>query len=333
MSKNLTDISIRNLRPGAARREIRDGGARGLYLVVQPSGVKTFAVRYRLNGKPQKLTLGRWQEPVDRQRADEAAEPKIGETLSLASARKLAADTLLQTGRGRDPGAAKRRAKQEQRLAAGNTLEAIAEEYLKRECGMKRNAEGRPTFASGKLRSGPWRCAILERLVYPTLGDYPITEIKRSDVIRLLDRIEAGELKDKDSAPIRGGSTMADRTLAIIRKILNWHATRSDDFRSPIVRGMARVKPKLRPAATRPPTWSEPRLPPRPNPGKERHGSCQRPATRPRSTSSDLSAMPPWTRSRRRPSLRTANSSSAPTARIPSAASAGSKGISTTPAA
>ena len=33
---------------------------------------------------------------------------------------------------------------------------------------------------------------------------------------------------------------MADRTLAIVRKIINWHAARSDEFRSPIVRGMAR---------------------------------------------------------------------------------------------
>lgn len=39
---------------------------------------------------------------------------------------------------------------------------------------------------------------------------------------------------------------MADRTLAIIRKIMNWHASRSDEFRSPIVRGMARTKPKER---------------------------------------------------------------------------------------
>ena len=39
---------------------------------------------------------------------------------------------------------------------------------------------------------------------------------------------------------------MADRTLAIIRKIMNWHASRSDDFRSPITRGMARTKPQER---------------------------------------------------------------------------------------
>src|SRR5262249_26894177 len=31
-----------------------------------------------------------------------------------------------------------------------------------------------------------------------------------------------------------------------IRKVMNWHALRSDDFRSPIVRGMARTKPKQR---------------------------------------------------------------------------------------
>ena len=39
---------------------------------------------------------------------------------------------------------------------------------------------------------------------------------------------------------------MADQTLAILRAILNWHAKRSDDFNSPIVRGMARGKPKER---------------------------------------------------------------------------------------
>jgi integrase len=87
---------------------------------------------------------------------------------------------------------------------------------------------------------------VLERLVYKEVGDRPITDIRRSEIIRLLDRIEAGELKDKDGDPIKGGPVMADRTLAVVRKIMNWHATRSDDFRSPIVRGMARTKPKER---------------------------------------------------------------------------------------
>jgi integrase len=39
---------------------------------------------------------------------------------------------------------------------------------------------------------------------------------------------------------------MADKTLGIVRRVMNWHASRSDDFRSPIVRGMARTKPNER---------------------------------------------------------------------------------------
>jgi hypothetical protein len=76
---------------------------------------------------------------------------------------------------------------------------------------------------------------VLERLVYPSLGSRQIDDIRRSDVARLLDRI-ADE----------NGPRMADTTLAFIRRIMNWHASRSDDFRSPIVRGMARTKPSQR---------------------------------------------------------------------------------------
>ena len=55
--KKLTDIAIHNLKPQAGRYEIPDPGASGLYVIVQPSGHKSFAVRYRLGGRPQKLTL------------------------------------------------------------------------------------------------------------------------------------------------------------------------------------------------------------------------------------------------------------------------------------
>lgn len=39
---------------------------------------------------------------------------------------------------------------------------------------------------------------------------------------------------------------MADRVLAAVRKLFNWVATRDDDFRSPIVKGMSRRKPSER---------------------------------------------------------------------------------------
>jgi integrase len=57
--------------------------------------------------------------------------------------------------------------------------------------------------------------------------------------VKLLDRIE-----DKS------GPRMAHVTLAYLSRIFNWHASRDDTFRSPVVRGMGRVKPKER-AGTR----------------------------------------------------------------------------------
>jgi integrase len=228
MAKTLTDVSIRNLKPGSTPREVAVGGARGLYLWIGATGAKSFVVRYRLNGKPKKHTLGRWLPPEDRR--ERKTDPKVGEPISLAQARKLAADSLLQVGRGHDPAAAKRDDKQAKRQAAADTLAAIATEYLTRICGMKISDQG-ATFDRAKKRSGAAQHATLVRLVYPHLGDRPITEIKRRDVVRLLDRIEDER-----------GPVMRDRTLGLIRTIMNWHAIRDDDFSSPIVRGMALLK-------------------------------------------------------------------------------------------
>jgi integrase len=136
---------------------------------------------------------------------------------SVLNAVKEARVLRQRIDRGEDP--LDRRRKQE--AEARETLKAICEEYLSRD---------------GKnLRTAHWRRRALERLVYPELGSKDITAIKRSDIARLLDQIQ------DNSGPV-----MADRTLACIRKVMNWHASRSDDFRSPIVRGMARTKPKER---------------------------------------------------------------------------------------
>src|SRR5258708_39498164 len=54
MAKRLTAKSVENIKPGPARREISDNGT-GLYLIVQPSGVKSWALRYRFRRKSIKL--------------------------------------------------------------------------------------------------------------------------------------------------------------------------------------------------------------------------------------------------------------------------------------
>jgi hypothetical protein len=119
--------------------------------------------------------------------------------------------------RGGDPLGARRRAER----AQSDTLKAIIEEYLTRE--------------GSRLRTIGERRESLRRHVLPKLGDRQIGDITRTDIVRLLDRIA-----DKSGAP------MADHVLAYLRRVMTWHASRSDDFRSPIVRGMARTRPSQR---------------------------------------------------------------------------------------
>jgi integrase len=209
MTKALTDVAIRNLKPRATRYEVPDSGARGLYLQVQPSGRRGFAVRYRYNGTPRKLTLT--------------------PGLSLAAARKAAADAMYELEQGRDPATTRQErraeavaAKAKAAAAANNTLFAVCDEYFRR-----------PEHQ--RLRSLKQRRDTMARLVYAELGDRQIDGMKRSEIVRLLDKIEDER-----------GAVQADIALSFLRSIMNWHARRSDEFRTPIVRGMARTKPSER---------------------------------------------------------------------------------------
>jgi integrase len=126
--------------------------------------------------------------------------------LSLGGARRKALEARTAVARGEAP-------------TGPETFKAIAEAYLQR----------------ATIRTKGWRETVLARLVYPAIGQRPIDELRRSEIVSLLDKIED-----------ENGPVMADQTLAVIRRIMNWHASRSDDFRSPIVRGMARTKPAER---------------------------------------------------------------------------------------
>jgi len=198
--KPLTAITVAKLKRLAKRYEVPDLGQRGLYLVVFPSGQRSFIVRYRFGGRKRKLTLGH---------------------VDLAAARKLAADALFEVSQGRDPALAKKAAKEKAASADANTVKAVCEKYLAHD--------------GKELRTAADRHATLERLVYPEIGRLPINSLRRGAVTDLLDKIAANS-----------GPVMADRTLAILRKILNWYAVRDEDYRSPIVKGMAKIKPKDR---------------------------------------------------------------------------------------
>jgi integrase len=213
MPRGLTDLAIKNRKPGLVRQEIPDKGCAGLYLIVQPSGHKSFAARFRFQGKPKKLSLG-----------------TVG-AMSLAAAREEAAAARRKVEQGRDPTATKRQEKAEQRTATATTFQSVAERYMTVVAKMRRDGD-QVTFA-GTIRTAARRLRDLERAIYPTLGHRPVAEIKRSEINTLLDEI------DEKSGPVA-----ADRALALIRSILNWYATRADNFVPPIVRGMARTKTK-----------------------------------------------------------------------------------------
>jgi len=94
----LTELAVRKFKPAAERRIIRDGGARSLYLVVQPTGHKSWMMRFRRpDGRPAKIVLG----PLDLSRVELKDDPEIGQGLSLAAARALAAK-LLRDRKNRD---------------------------------------------------------------------------------------------------------------------------------------------------------------------------------------------------------------------------------------
>jgi integrase len=196
----LTPKTIEHLKPRDHRVEIPDAGAAGLYLVLQSSGVRSWAVRYRHNGRSVKLTLAKWP------------------AMTLADARKVAADAQHALAQGNNPAKAKQTAKIKAMETASNTVANVCADYLRRE--------------GGKLRTLSQRTSLLRRLVYPHIGERPITEIKRSEIVAMLDKIED-----------HNGPRMADMTLAVLRKVMNWYATRADDFVPPFIRGMARQRP------------------------------------------------------------------------------------------
>ncbi|NNF79302.1 MAG: DUF4102 domain-containing protein [Rhizobiales bacterium] len=95
------------------RIEIPNGLVTGLYLVVQPTGAKSCALRHRCNGKPSKFTFGRY--------------PGI----ELSTARDLARSQLLKSAKGEDPALAKRQAKR-QPAAEFDTVEILVKHFIDR---------------------------------------------------------------------------------------------------------------------------------------------------------------------------------------------------------
>jgi integrase len=154
MAKKLTDISIKKIKSDPAKRlEIPDAGKPGLYLVIQPSGKKSWAVRYRFNGKPRKLTLKGFP--------------------SIAAAHKLAQEALDKVAAGKDPASEK-----EAPPPRVDLFKDVAADFIKRH--VKENTSR--TYARDVERR--FRKDVLDRL-----GDKDIRAITKLDINKLLDAV------------------------------------------------------------------------------------------------------------------------------------------------
>jgi integrase len=157
--KVLSARFVETVKPKSTRTEYPDAACPGLYLIVQPSGARSWALRYRRlqDRKSAKLTFDGG--------------------LSLAGARHAAAAARLRLEQGTDP-AVKRLPAAAYDPQSGEAVEAVFASFL--ELHVKRN--NRPSTARAA------EC-IFNRIVLPRWRGRSVHSIRRRDVIDLVESV------------------------------------------------------------------------------------------------------------------------------------------------
>ena len=190
MARPLTARFIEQVKPEARVREIPDGGLPGLYLVVQPSGTRSFTLRYRHICRTRNMTLGRWP------------------AFSLSDAREAARVALRAVAEGRDPAGEKRHAK-----SGDSTLcTEVGRLFIER--------DQRPTNRTWKetarllgLRSVDDRFVVIRGGILDQWSGRRLEEIRRRDIIAILDALSARPATKQN-------------TFAALRRFFNWALAR-----------------------------------------------------------------------------------------------------------
>jgi integrase len=163
----LTDTLIRALKPRQSRYLVTDG--RGLCLEVLPSGKFSWLFRYRINGRPEKVSLGRYPD------------------LSLKSARCERDKQATLLAGGRSPAEEKRLAK----LA------------LTRDCTVREFSERYYHDIVLRDRKDPSdMLRYLDNEILPILGPKPLSQVTAADVQTLVFR-KRDNGKESAAAQIR----------------------------------------------------------------------------------------------------------------------------------
>lgn len=152
----LTDAALRNLKPKSKIYKASDRD--GMYVTVSPSGTFTFRYDYRLHGRRETLTLGRYGP----------------DGISLAMARELLIDARKTVLKGISPALEKQREKR--RVGAIKTFGAALETWL---------ANARWADSTRAARQH-----IIDRELLPAFQNRLLTEIQAEDLRTLCTKIK-----------------------------------------------------------------------------------------------------------------------------------------------
>lgn len=152
----LTDVAIKSLKPKDKTFKVADRD--GMYLTVSKTGTKTFRYDYRINGRRETLTIGRYG--------------KFGITLAVAREKLVDAKNLIDEGIS--PAREKKRAKMKSK--AEGTFGELAQEWLKE------------SDLSESTRD--MRRHILDRDIMPVFGNYTLSEVTGEDIRALCNKVK-----------------------------------------------------------------------------------------------------------------------------------------------
>lgn len=190
-----TDAFIRNLRPKEKRYDLRESVREGFAIRVAPSGRKTWLYFYDFEGRRRRMSLGVYPQ------------------VKLSKARDRHGDALKLLRNGKDPAALEMEKRVESLRSP--TVAQLAEEYIEK-------------WAKPRKRSWKEDKRNLDKDVVPVWGKRKARDIKRRDVILLLEKIVE-----------RGASRQSNIVFSLLRRMFNFAVERDILEYSPC----ANVKP------------------------------------------------------------------------------------------
>ncbi len=153
----LTDTALKNLKPSERLYKVSDRD--GMYATVSPAGLVTFRYDYRLNGRRETLTLGRYG----------------ADGISLAKARERCIEARKAVAEGNSPAQNKQREKR--RLAEAKTFGEFTVRW---------STEARMADSTRSMRK-----SILDRDILPVFKNRLLTEISADDLRDLCNKVKA----------------------------------------------------------------------------------------------------------------------------------------------